>query len=137
MKFELLTLNGAKFNGEATEVVVNTASGSIAVYALHEPLTTIVLPGSVSVTTPNGKTELFTTFGGLLEFENNVCRVLSDDSEHSDELVEKEIEEALANAQKQQENAKDKVELAHAQALVDRQMVRLNVAKLKRRHPKQ
>lgn len=137
MKFELLTLNGAKFNGEATEVVVNTASGSIAVYALHEPLTTIVLPGSVSVTTPNGKTEVFTTFGGLLEFENNICRVLSDDSEHSDELVEKEIEEALANAQKQQENAKDKVELAHAQALVDRQMVRLNVAKLKRRHPKQ
>lgn len=137
MKFELLTLNGAKFNGDATEVVVNTASGSIAVYALHEPLTTIVLPGSVSVTTPNGETEVFTTFGGLLEFENNVCRVLSDDSEHSDELVEKEIEEALANAQKQQENAKDKVELAHAQALVDRQMVRLNVAKLKRRHQKQ
>lgn len=137
MQFELLTLSGAKYNDKATEVVVNTASGSIAVYAMHEPLTTIVLPGSITVTTAAGKTEVYTTFGGLLEFQNNVCRVLSDESEHSDELVEKEIEVALDNAQKQYNNAKDKQELAHAQALIDRHTVRLNVAKLKRRRPKQ
>jgi ATP synthase F1 epsilon subunit len=136
MQFELLTLTGAKYSGEATEVVVDTASGSIAVYAMHEPLTTIVLPGSVAVKTPNGKTELFTTFGGLLEFQDNICRVLSDESEHSDELVEKEIEEALANAKKQLSSSKDKQELAHAQALIDRHLVRLNVAKHKRRHIK-
>jgi ATP synthase F1 epsilon subunit len=137
MQFELLTLTGAKYSGEATEVVVNTASGSIAVYAMHEPLTTIVLPGSVTVRTPAGKTEVYTTFGGLLEFEGNVCRVLSDESEHSDDLVEKEIEDALAAAIKQQENATDKQELTHAQALVDRHTVRLSVSKLKRRHTKQ
>lgn len=136
MQFELLTLSGAKYNDKASEVVVNTASGSIAVYAMHEPLTTIVLPGSITVTTAAGKTEVYTTFGGLLEFQNNVCRVLSDESEHSDELVEKEIEIALENAQKQYSNAKDKQELAHAQALIDRHTVRLNVAKLKRRRPK-
>jgi F-type H+-transporting ATPase subunit epsilon len=136
MQFELLTLTGAKYSGEATEVVVNTASGSIAVYALHEPLTTIVLPGSISVTNKAGKTENFTTFGGILEFQDNVCRILSDESEHSDELVEKEIEEALAAAIKQQENTKDKKELAYAQSLVDRHTVRLNVARLKRRHHK-
>lgn len=136
MQFELLTLTGAKYSGEATEVVVNTASGSIAVYALHEPLTTIVLPGSISVTDKSGKTEDFTTFGGILEFQDNVCRILSDESEHSDELVEKEIEEALAAALKQQENTKDKKELAYAQSLVDRHTVRLNVARLKRRHHK-
>jgi F-type H+-transporting ATPase subunit epsilon len=132
MQFELLTLTGAKYSGEATEVVVNTASGSIAVYAMHEPLTTIVLPGSISVMNKAGKTEVYTTFGGLLEFQDNVCRVLSDESEHSEELVEKEIEDALNAALKQQENAKDKHELAHAQALVDRHTVRLGVAKLKR-----
>lgn len=132
MQFKLLTLAGTKFDGDATEVVVDTASGSIAVYAMHEPLTTIVLPGSVVVRTAAGKTDIFTTFGGLLEFENNVCMLLSDESEHSDELVEKEIEQALENAYKQLENAKEKHELAHAQELIDRHSVRLNVAKLKR-----
>lgn len=136
MKFELLTLTGTKYSGDAKEVIADTASGSIAVYAQHEPLTTIVLPGSISVTDTSGKTEDFTTFGGILEFQDNVCRILSDESEHSDELVEKEIEEALATALKQQENAKDKTELAHAQSLIDRHTVRLNVARLKRRHHK-
>lgn len=136
MQFELLTLQGTKFKGAAEEVVVDTASGSIAVYSLHEPLTTIVSPGSISVRTKDGANEVFTTYGGLLEFQDNICRILSDESEHSDELVEKEIEEALAAALKQQENTKDKQELAHAQSLVDRHTVRLNVARLKRRHHK-
>lgn len=134
MQFELLTINGAKFSGKAQEVVVDTAAGAIAVYANHEPLTTIVVPGSVVVRSESGKTETFATFGGLLEFENNVCRLLSDDAEHSDDLVEKEIADALAQAEKLKVDAKDKHELHTAQTLIDRHTVRLNVAKMKRRH---
>jgi F-type H+-transporting ATPase subunit epsilon len=137
MQFELLTLSGAKYAGAASEVIVNTASGSIAVYAQHEPLTTIVLPGSVVIRTLEGKTELFTTFGGLLEFENNVCRVLSDESEHSDGLVEKEIMQALENTKKRLENSKEKHQQALSEAIMNRHAVRLSAAKLKRQPSKQ
>lgn len=136
MRFELLTLSGTKFNDEIIEVIVPTAAGAIAVLENHEPLTTIVVPGTVTIKPKKGENETFTTYGGVLEVSNKSCRLLSDESEHSDELVEQEVEAALAKAQGLREAAKDKHELAYAQSLVDRHTVRLNVARMKRRHPR-
>ncbi len=136
MQFELLTISGTKFSGEVSEVVLDTEAGTIAVFADHEPLTTIVKPGSVIIKTHTGKSEVFTTYGGILEVEANICRLLSDESEHIDELVESEIHDALEKAHQLKESAKDKHELAHAHSLIDRHSVRLNVARIKRRSKK-
>jgi F0F1-type ATP synthase epsilon subunit len=64
---------------------------------------------------------------------DNVLRVLVDDADHADELNEAEEQKALERAQKMKAEAKDEVSLEHAQQLVDRQSVRLQVAGLKRR----
>ena len=60
-------------------------------------------------------------------------RILVDEATHGDEINFAETEKARAEAQKQLENAKDKVEIERAQALIDRHTVRLNVATLRRR----
>jgi F-type H+-transporting ATPase subunit epsilon len=134
MIFRLLTLSGIKYNDEASEVVLKTASGDIGVLPHHEALTSIVLAGPVIVTKISGNFDTFVTFGGILEVDGDVCVLLADEAEHSDELIEHEIEDALAKAKIMQAGAKDKYELAHAQSLVDRHSVRLNVARIKRRH---
>jgi F-type H+-transporting ATPase subunit epsilon len=135
MHFELLTLTGAKFRGEAVQVNLTTAEGEMGILPHHEELTAIAVSGPVRVREHNGKESVFAIFGGLLEIDpDGSARLLADEAEHADDLVQAEIEQALVRAEALKAAAKDKHELARAQELVDRQTVRLGVARLHRRH---
>ena len=91
-------------------------------------------PGPVTVYKKGGASEVFAVFGGLLEVSAGRVRLLADEAEHAEELIMHEIEMALKHAETLKSAAKDKVELARAQELVDREVVRLGVAKMRRRH---
>jgi F-type H+-transporting ATPase subunit epsilon len=134
MKFELLTLTGTKFDGEANEVVLNTSVGQIGVLPHHEPLTAIAVAGPVEVKDRSGHNSLFAIFGGVLEVTKDYVRLLADEAEHEDELIESEIQAALEEAEKLKANAKTQHQLIAADRMIDRSNVRLGVAKLKRRH---
>lgn len=132
MRFELLTLTGTKFSGEATQVDVSTAEGEMGILPFHENLTAVAAAGPVTVYKKGGDKEIFAIFGGLLEITDNRTRLLADEAEHAQDLVESQIEAALKHAEQLKSEAKDKVELARAQELIDRQVVRLGVAKMRR-----
>jgi F-type H+-transporting ATPase subunit epsilon len=135
MRFELLTLTGAKYRGDVAEVSLATASGQIGILPHHEPLTAVVVPGPVVIRPGGGKpAELFAIFGGLLEVNPDGVRLLADEAEHADELVASEIEAALKKAEELRAKAGDKRALHRAQELVDRHSVRLEVARIKHRH---
>jgi F-type H+-transporting ATPase subunit epsilon len=134
MQFELLTLTGPRYQGEVSEVSLMTAAGQVAILPHHEPLTSVVVAGAVSVREKNGKIEHFATFGGLLEVTKDYVRVLADEAEPADELVESEIKAAMAEAENLRAAAKDAPAIAHADRLIDRSTVRLGVARLKRHH---
>lgn len=133
MLVELLTLNGVKYSGDAKEVQIITPSGAMTVLPHHEPLTAISVSGPLTIVDDKGEEQVFASFGGLIEIENNHVRLLSDEAEHSDELIESEIQQALAMAEKLKKSAKDRKELHHAQTLIDRHIVRLEVSKVRRR----
>ena len=59
-------------------------------------------------------------------------RVLVDEADHGNDIVEAERKAALERALKLRDNAKTQVELEEAHALVDRHEVRLKVASLRR-----
>jgi F-type H+-transporting ATPase subunit epsilon len=132
MQFELLTLSGPRFQGEIAEVSLMTASGQIAILPHHEPLTSVVVAGAISVVEKNGHSEHFATFGGLLEVTKERIRVLADEAEPANELVEAEIEAAIAEAERLKNDATTSSQLAHANRMLDRSTVRLGVARLKR-----
>jgi F-type H+-transporting ATPase subunit epsilon len=138
MKLELVTLTGLKFSDDVYEVVLPTSTGSIAVLPNHMPLVTLATPGVISVrrtrATADDDMEHFATNGGVVEVSNDFVRLLVDEADHADEIVESEAREALERAQQMKQEAKDTVSLERAQALVDRQAVRLKVAELRRRH---
>jgi len=136
MEFELLTLTGTKFSGDVKQVTLRTAEGDIGILPDHEPLTAAVAPGPVTVYKKGGdQNEVFAVFGGLLEVAAGRVRLLADEAELAEELIANEVEAALKHAETLKAAAKDKVELARAQELVDREVVRLGVAKM-RRHPR-
>lgn len=136
MKLELVTLTGPKLQTDVYEVILPTETGSIAVYAQHMPLVTTMVPGVVTVrrerTDGDDKLEVFASNGGVAEITSNSLRILVDEADSADELVEEEVREALERAQKLKADAKDEVELEHAEALIDRHAVRLKVAELRR-----
>lgn len=136
MKLELVTLTGPKLQAQVYEVILPTETGSIAVYPQHMPLVTTVVPGVVTVRRERSDTddqlEVFASNGGVAEITADSLRILVDEADSADELVEEEVREALERARKLKADAKDEVELERAEALIDRHAVRLKVAELRR-----
>ena len=138
MKLQLVTLNGTKLNQEVYEVIIPTAGGEIAVFPDHEPLVGMAKPGVIQVrnqkSDPDDRMELFAISGGIIQIDGKLCKVLVDEAEHGSDIVEAESKQALERAIAMRDNATDQVELEKAHQLVDRHVVRLKVADLRRRH---
>jgi F-type H+-transporting ATPase subunit epsilon len=137
MQLQLITLLGTKVDQEVYEVVLPTSAGEIAIFPGHEPLVSLAVPGAIAVrhnkADEDSKLEYFAISGGVIEVSPKGVRVLVDEAEHGDDIVEAESRAALERAIKLRDSAKDQVELARAHEMVDRHAVRLKVAELRRR----
>ncbi len=138
--FQLVSLSGTKFDDEVYEVLLPTLEGEIGVLQDHMPLVSVATTGAIVVRRhqkdADREREYFATNGGVIDVTNNTLRVLVDEADHADSINEAEAQAAFERAQQMKAEAKDQVSLEHAQSMVDRQSIRLQVAGLKRRHQK-
>lgn len=142
MNFELVTLDGVKFKAQAYSVILPTAAGQITVLPGHEPMLSQLIPGVITIrrekSDPDHHLEHYATYGGVVEISSKSgVRVLVDEATGGEEVNQAEAQRAHDEALRLRKDAKNQVELDHAQALVDRHAVRLQVADLKRRHHRQ
>jgi F-type H+-transporting ATPase subunit epsilon len=137
IKFQLVTLDGIRFQEDVYEILLPTLDGIIGVLPGHMPLVSVATTGVISVRRKandrDDQMDHFAISGGVVEVSNNVLSVLVDEADPAEEISEDEAKKAMENAQKLKREAKDQVSLAQAQDLIDRQAVRLQVAGLKRR----
>jgi len=137
-RFQLVTLSGTKFDDSVYEVVLPTLEGQIGVLSHHMPLVSVVDNGAIMVRRaerdPDNAREFYATNGGVIEVADNSLRLLVDEADNAEEINEAEAQAALERAKTMRAEAKDQISLDHAQSLMDRQSVRLQVASLKRRH---
>lgn len=128
---------GVKFNEPVYEVILPTTDGEISVFPGHEPLISVARAGAVAVRRnkqdSDERLEYFAISGGVIEINPQGVRVLVDEADHGEDIVEAETKAALDRALKMRDEAKNQVELDEAHALVDRHVVRLKVADLRRR----
>lgn len=138
MDLQLITLLGTKLNREVYEIIIPTIDGEIAVFPGHEPLVTVAVSGALAVrykkSDTNAQLDYFAITGGVVEISQNSVRILVDEAEHGDDIIEAESKAALERAIELRDTAKDQIELEKAHQLVDRHAVRLKVADLRRRH---
>ena len=138
MQLQLVTLDGIKFEEDAYSIVLPTIDGEITVLKGHMPLLTALKPGTITIRRAkdddDAKLEHFAAFGGVADIGSERVKILSDEATHGDEINFEEAAKAKAEAEHALANAKEKVDIERAQALVDRHTVRLNVANLRRRH---
>lgn len=138
MNFQLITLSGVKHSADVYAVQLPTATGLETILPNHEPLLSVLVPGVIAVREnqkdPDSSLQHYATYGGVVEVLGDKVQVLVDEADQSEEINEAEAEKARATAEAMLKNAVTQVELEHAQSMVDRQAVRLQVAQLKRRH---
>ena len=137
MDFRLVTIHGEKIHQNVYEVILPTVTGEISVFPGHEPLVTIAKTGVVAVRykkeDPDDELEYFAISGGVVEVDDDYLKILVDEADRGDDIVEADSLAALERAKKMREDAQDQVELEKAHQLVDRHEVRLKVAELRRR----
>lgn len=138
MRLQLITLQGVRVDQDIYELMAPTAAGEIGVFPGHEPLVTLAVPGALTVRykkgDPDTALEYFAISGGVIEVNPTDIRVLVDEADHGDDIVVAESQAALDRALKLRAEAKNQVDLDHARELVDRYIVRLRVADLRRHH---
>lgn len=138
LHLQLVTLTGTKFDDDVYEVVLPTLDGQIGILQDHMPLISAATNGVISIRRnakdPDRDMEFFATNGGVIEVDHNKLRVIVDEADHADDISEAEAEAAMERAKQMKAEAKDQVSLEHAQTLMDRSAVRLQVVGLKRRH---
>lgn len=136
MKFQLVTLTGVKVDSDVYGVTLPTESGEISVYQGHESLVTLTKPGVIAVRYDKNdvdeKMDYFATSGGVVEIDAGYIKVLVDEADHGDDIIESESKAALERAISLREKATSQIELEEASELVDRHAVRLKVAGLRR-----
>jgi F-type H+-transporting ATPase subunit epsilon len=137
MNLKLVTLLGVQIDEEVYEVIIPTSMGEIAVFPSHEPLVTVVVPGAIAIRRHKGDGDedlsYFAVSDGVVEISQTSVRILVDEADHGEDIVESEAKEALNRAIELRDNATDQIELDQAYQLVDRHAVRLKVAELRRR----
>ena len=140
MKFKLVTLSGELINTDVYEVIIPTTEGEISVFPDHEPLITVAKDGVVTVRYEQGHgddhLEYFAISGGVVQIDGKSVKILVDEADHGEDIIEAETQAALNRAIELRDNASDQLELEKAHQLVDRHMVRLKVADLQRRRRK-
>ncbi len=136
MKLELITLTGMKMDEDVYEVLLPTADGEIAVFPGHERLVTLAIPGVISVrrhkTDHDDRMEIFATNGGVIEINGERVRIVVDEADAAEEILESEAKAALERAEKLRAEAKNQVDINEAQVMINRQAARLRVAGLRR-----
>ena len=137
---QLVSLTGTKFDADVYEVILPTLDGDIGVLQDHMPLVSVATTGVIAVRKDvrdaDRDREYFAISGGVIEVSGNKLRILVDEADNAGDISEAEAQAAMERAKKMLGEAKDQVSLEHAQQLVDRHAVRLQVAGLKRRHQK-
>ena len=134
MNLKLVTLGGVKLDEAVYSVTIPTIDGESSVLPSHEPLVTVARDGVITVrrTKETQEEEFFAISGGVVEIDQTGVRILVDEADHGDDIIEAETQAALERAIAARDNADDQIEREKAKQLIDRHLVRLKVADLQR-----
>lgn len=97
---QILTPEGALFDGEVEGVRMPGAEGSFEVKPMHAPIISTLQPGLIIVRKPDGQELKFTVSGGLVEVHNNMLNLLAEAAEPIDEIDIERARKAKERAQK-------------------------------------
>jgi len=134
IRCEIVTAERAVFDGEVNMVVAPGISGQLGILPHHAPLMTALTYGELVLHREGQEDEYIAIGGGFMEVGPDHVTILADSAERAEEIDEARALEAQKRAQAlmEQKHREDE-DFARAEAALRRAMIRLKVAKRKRR----
>lgn len=114
LEAQILTPEGALFDGEVTGVRIPGASGSFEVKPMHAPIISTLKPGLIVIRKTDGEEIRMAVSGGLVEVHNNMLNLLAESAEPVEEID-------VERAKKARERAKERLKKSAHDDSIDRQ----------------
>lgn len=131
LKFKIVTPEKTVYENEIFQVSIPTMDGEITVLSHHIPLVSVLKAGELRIKDKDGDHSIAVS-GGFLEVRgNNEIIILADHAERAQEIDVQKAEEARKRAEEQMKEVKNTqdVDYAKLQAVIDREMNKIRVAK--------
>lgn len=124
MKLKIITQERVVFDDEVDEIYSKGIDGEFGILKGHIPIMT---PLDIGVTRVKKGDELkmFTTMGGILQFKEEECLILTTLAEADEEIDEARAREALEKARRKLREANARMDAKRAEAAIARAEARL------------
>lgn len=129
--FKIATPEKVVYENSVFQVSIPTTTGEITILPNHSPLVSIIQSGELKAIDNNGE-QLLAVAGGFLEVRaNNEVIILADQAERAEHIDLERAEAARRRAEEQMQAVKgqEDIDYAKLQAIIDREMNRVRVAK--------
>lgn len=124
MKLKIITQERVVYDGEVDEIYTRGIDGEFGILKGHVPVMNALDIGVTRAKIGNS-TKYFTTMGGILQFKDEECIILTSIAEQGTEIDELRAKEALERAMRDQKEAKTKMDAKRADAAIARAKARL------------
>lgn len=124
MKLKIITQEKVVFDQEVDAVYSKGIDGEFGILKGHVPIMSALDIG-VTKAIVGDETKTFTTMGGILQFKNEECLILTTLAEPGEEIDEARAREALEKAKTRLRNANARLEAKRAEAAIARAEARL------------
>jgi F-type H+-transporting ATPase subunit epsilon len=134
IRCEVVTAERTVFEDNVDMVVAPGIQGQLGILPHHAPLMTSLTFGELILHREGQEDEFIAIGGGFMEVGPEHVTILADSAERAGEIDEARAEEARARAEElMAQKRREDVDFARAEASLRRSMLRLKVAKRKRR----
>ncbi len=127
-QLKIITPDRTFFIGEASMVEFNTTEGEIGIYKNHIPMTVIVKPGVLTITSNEGQKKA-ALHAGFVEILQDSVTILAEIIEWPSEIDEQRAEAAKERAEKLLLEKSPNTDIARAETALLRAMTRINAIK--------
>lgn len=124
MHLKIITHEKVVFDDNVDEIYTKTTDGEIGILKNHVPVMAALDIG-VTKAVKDNQPILFTTMGGVLQFEEDEALILTTTAERGDEIDVARAKEALNRAKARLTDSEAEIDAKRAEAAVARAMVRL------------
>ena len=126
-ELEIITPDRVFYKGQASMIEFNTTEGEIGVYKDHIPLTVIIKPGVLTITSEEKKkAALHSGFATILQ---DKVTILAEVIEWGDEIDEERAQAAKQRAEERLRENQANIDMARAEAALLRALARINTTK--------
>lgn len=124
MRLKIITHEKLVFDEDVEEIYTRGTDGEFGILKNHVPLMSALDIGVTKVI-QNGQSVSFTTMGGVLQFKDDECIILTTTAERGDQIDVARAKEALARAKARLDEHQAEIDAKRAEAAVARAMARL------------